>query len=157
VKKASEILAKILDEKSRTRGATYSSVFRAWSQMVGESLSEHSRIYEVAGGNLFVEVDHPGWMQMLLMKKNKILRSVKRNYPALDIRELRIKVNLRYAEVEETEPQNPEVGATVDPDSQEKIDKLLSSVGQDELKQRLKRLFLGSLDRERSGRGRHHG
>ena len=69
MKKAAEILARILEEKGREIGTTYSSVFGGWSWIVGESLAEHSRVYEVKNRNLFVEVDHPGWMQLLLMKK----------------------------------------------------------------------------------------
>ena len=59
MKKAAEILARMLDEKNRKLGQSYSSIFGSWSQIVGESLAEHTHIYEIDKGYLFVEVDHP--------------------------------------------------------------------------------------------------
>jgi hypothetical protein len=155
VKKAAEILARVLDEKNRKLGQTYSSIFGTWSQIVGESLAEHSRIYEIANRNLFIEVDHPGWMQLLFMKKPQILRAVKRKYPAIDVKDIRVKVNLSYSTTipEETGPavvQN-ESEYTADGEQREDVDRILSSVSQEELKQRLKRLFLKSLEKENSG------
>lgn len=151
MKKADEILAKILDEKNRNLGQSYSSVFGAWAQIVGDSLAEHSRIYEIRNRSLFVEVDHPGWMQLLLFKKQHILRSVKRKYPALDISNLRVKVNLSYpSEIPEethTRSQSRNIEGTADVQGKEELDRMLSTVSQDELRKRLKRLFMKTLER----------
>ena len=38
---------------------------------------------------VFVGVDHPGWMQMISMRKTRILSAIKRQYPSLEIRDLR--------------------------------------------------------------------
>lgn len=155
MKKADEILARVLDEKNRKLGQTYSSIFGTWSQIVGESLAEHSRIYEIANRYLFIEVDHPGWMQMLLMKKPKILGAVKRKYPAMDIKDIRVKVNLTYPNIitEEGESRADQNGSEykAEGEQREDLDRILSSVSQEELKQRLKRLFLKSLEKENSG------
>jgi hypothetical protein len=162
MKKADEILGRILDEKSRKLGERYSSVFGAWSQIVGGSLAEHSRIYEIANGNVFIEVDHPGWMQLLLMKKNQILRSVQRKYPSLNVRDLKIKVNLNYTTVMPNDASHnteSHAGGQVSPrnsdgsargEQGQQIDQMLSSVTQDDLRRRLKRLFLESIEREKS-------
>ena len=155
MKKAAEILARILDEKSRKLGKNYSSVFGTWSEIVGESLAEHSRIYEIANRNIFVEVDHPGWMQLLFIKKPQILRVVKRRYPAMDIKDIKVKVNLSYPATvpEEADPQAAHNGSErAEEGTQRKdLDRMLSSVHQEDLKKRLKRLFLKSLERENSG------
>ena len=157
MKKAAEILARILEEKSGKLGTTYSSVFGAWSQIVGESLAEHSRIYEVSNRNLFVEVDHPGWMQLLFMKKSQIIRYVKRKYPALDIRDLKVKVNLRYPSVirEDTESQKKKQkkDKAMSGDKVKEVDRIVSTVRSDELKKSLKRLFLRSIETERNMKG----
>jgi hypothetical protein len=157
VKKAADILARVLDEKNRKLGQTYSSIFGAWSQIVGESLAEHSRIYEIANRHLFIEVDHPGWMQLLLMKKTQIIRAVKRRYPDMEIKELRVKVNLNYStmiseEAESRVDQNEGEYKTAG-EQLEDLDRMLSSVSQEELKRRLRRLFLKSLEKENSDRG----
>ena len=153
MKKAADILARVLDEKNRKLAQTYSSIFRTWVQIVGDSLAEHSRIYEIANGYLYVEVDHPGWMQLLLMKKPQILRAVRHKVPAIDVKDIRVKVNLSYSDVLEAESsvdQN-EGECTTKGEHQEEIERILSSVSQVELKRRLKRLFLKSLENEKSG------
>jgi hypothetical protein len=157
VKKAAEILARMLDEKNRKLARTYSSIFGTWESIVGDSLAEHSRIYEIANGYLFVEVDHPGWMQLLLMKKPQILRAVKRKVKVLDVKDIRIKVNLRYSDEAPQEKGSPVDGGEREDkaagEQHEGIDQILSSVSQEELKRRLKRLFLKSLENEKSDRG----
>jgi predicted nucleic acid-binding Zn ribbon protein len=161
VKKAAEILGRVLDERSRKIGKAYSSIFGTWSEIVGQSLSEHSHIYEIVNGSLFVEVDHPGWMQLLFMKKQKILQTVKRRFPDMGVKDLRIKVNLSYANTEANLEQSGESSDgehTVDGEQSEDIDRLLSSVPHQDLRKRLKRLFLSSLEQESaeaqdSGRG----
>jgi predicted nucleic acid-binding Zn ribbon protein len=151
VKKASEILARILDEKGRETGTTYSSVFGGWSSMVGESLAEHSRVYEVRNRNLFVEVDHPGWMQLLLMKKPQILRSVKRKYAVLNIRDIKIKVNLTYQKMTHVDTKSDKGPQGSSTEELREVDRIVSPVRSDELKGHLKRLFLKSIEKERAG------
>lgn len=148
MKKAAEILARILDEKGRELGTTYSSVFGGWSWIVGESLAEHSRVYEVKNRNLFVEVDHPGWMQLLLMKKPQILRSVKRKYPALNIRDVKIKVNLTYQKTTHVDVKSEKEPKGTSIEQLREVDRIVSSVSSDELKGHLKRLFLKSIEKE---------
>jgi hypothetical protein len=155
LKKAAEILARLLDDKNKRLAQAYSSIFGSWEQIVGQSLGEHSRIYEIANKSLFIEVDHPGWMQLLLMKKTQILRTVKRKVPSLDVRDIRVKVNLSYSKTAPDSEESPidpnEGGYTVQEDQKEDVDRILSSVSQEELKRRLKRLFMKSLENENSG------
>jgi predicted nucleic acid-binding Zn ribbon protein len=150
VKKASEILARILDEKGRGTGATYSSIFGGWSSIVGESLAEHSRVYELRNRNLFVEVDHPGWMQLLLMKKPQILRTVKKKYAVLNIRDIKIKVNLTYQRTTHADTKSDKRPQGSGTEEVREVDRIISAVSSDELKGHLKRLFLKSIEKERA-------
>jgi len=150
VKKAAEILARILNEKGREIGTNHSSVFGGWSWIVGESLAEHSRVYEVKNRNLFVEVDHPGWMQLLLMKKPQILRSVKRKYSALNIRDVKIKVNLTYQKTTHADEKTEIEPQGTSNEQLREVDRIVSAVSSDELKGHLKRLFLKSIEKERT-------
>ena len=150
MKKAAEILARILEEKAQGIGATYSSVFGGWSWIAGESLAEHSRVYEVKNRNLFVEVDHPGWMQLLLMKKPQILRSLKRKYPILNIRDVKIKVNLTYQKTTPADAQPEKEPQGTSNEQVSEVDRIVSAVSSDELKGHLKRLFLKSIEKDRA-------
>jgi hypothetical protein len=155
LKKAADILARVLDDKNRKLAQTYSSIFGSWEQIVGQSLAEHSRIYEIINKSLFIEVDHPGWMQLLLMRKPQILRVVNRKFTSLDVKDIRIKVNLNYSNTMPEKGQAPIVPSegefVVKEDQRQDIDRILSSVNQEELKSRLKRLFLKSIENETSG------
>ena len=93
MKRASDILAKLLDENSRAKAQSYSSVFGGWRDLAGLSLADHSRVYEIRHGNLFVEVDHNGWMQILQLRKPRILNRLRTRYPELGIRDLKVRVN----------------------------------------------------------------
>ena len=154
MKKAADILARVLDDKNRKLAQSYSSIFGGWEQIVGLSLAEHSHIYEIINGSLFVEVDHPGWMQLLLMRKQQILGALKRKVPSLKVDEIRVKVNLSYsstvAKKGESQPDPEEGEYALQEDQRQDIDRVLSSVSQEELKRRLRKLFLKSLEKDSS-------
>jgi len=46
----------------------------------------HSRIRELERGVLFVEADHPGWIQILQTKQAELLVAIQRSCPKFDIR-----------------------------------------------------------------------
>lgn len=154
MKKAADILARVLDDKNRKLAQSYSSIFGGWEQIVGISLAEHSHIYEIDNRSLFIEVDHPGWMQLLLMRKQQILGALKRKVPSLKVDDIRVKVNLSYSntvpEKGESQPDTEEGECAVQEDQRQDIDRILSSVSQEELKRRLRKLFLKSLEKESS-------
>lgn len=156
VKKAADILSRILDERGRENAERYSSLFGGWSRIAGDSLAEHSSIYEIKNHNLFVEVDHPGWMQLLLMNKNRIVKAVRAKYPNLQIRDMKIKVNLAYKEnvsrgdVPGADTRKKSVSPSGKQSREaEKVDRIVSSVDSQELRQKLKRLFLRSIDKKK--------
>ncbi len=151
MKKAADVLKKVLDEKWRQNSSGYSSVFGGWPQIIGTSLAEHSQIYEISNRNLFVEVDHPGWMQMLLLKKRQVLQILKRKFPELGIQDLKIKVNPSYRSIIPVEQDQPEEAAeSGDPKIEvqlQELEEAVAEVRSEELKRRLKRLFFSSIKR----------
>jgi hypothetical protein len=163
MKRASDILAKLLDENSRAKAQSYSSVFGGWRDLAGLSLADHSRVYEIRHDNLFVEVDHNGWMQILQLRKPRILNRLRTRYPELGIRDLKVRVNPsmgpRPAETgesaRETGPAEPipAVPAVSPPggggDTDGEVDRVVSGVSQETLKRQLRKLFLSSLDYRR--------
>ena len=143
---AGEILKNLLDKKNSIKADRCSSLFRSWRDLVGVSPAEHSRVYDLRNKVLFVEVDHPGWMQTLHFNKNSILKQLEKNYPELEIHKISFKVNLKFS----SQPDE-RVVATADESSRDnkyyEIDRIVSAVKDDELKKRLKNLFVGSLKR----------
>ena len=151
MKKAGEILKKLLDEKGSKSAVLYSSLFRGWQDIAGISLAEHSRVYDFRNNDVLVEVDHPGWMQILHFRTRKILARLKRLYPELEINDLKIKVNFNFSAYQ----QHPEEEKGKKRDSDKKnsnleVDQIIAGVKEDELKKSLKRLFVHALERERA-------
>lgn len=141
---AGDILkALLIRNKLIEKGSNYSSLFKGWAGIVGPPLMDHSRIIDITNGNLLVEVDHPGWLQILHFKKRLFLKKLKGRYPELDIKDLHIKVNLSFS-VLQPDRKTPEKRKTENPE----IDSIVSQVKEDELKGLLKNLFVTALKRQ---------
>ena len=50
-----------------------------------EKLIWHSRVRDLDRGRLVIEVDHPGWGQLLQFKQRALLAAVQRRFPALQV------------------------------------------------------------------------
>ena len=90
MKKAQDILKSLLDNYSVQEGETYHSFFRSWTRIAGQDAASHSKVKDIRAGVVIVEVDHPGWIQMIQMKKNPILKKIQQLYPELGIKDLRL-------------------------------------------------------------------
>jgi hypothetical protein len=90
IKKAGDILEHLLGKEKAGEAGRYYSFFSRWDQIVGPELSGHSKPRDIEKGVLIVETDHPGWIQMFQMSKERILRKVREEYPELGIKNMRI-------------------------------------------------------------------
>ena len=125
------------------KGSNYSSLFKGWGGIVGPPLMDHSRIIDIKNAIMLIEVDHPGWLQILHFKKRLFLKKLKGRYPELDIKDLHIKVNLNFS-VLQPDRKNREKRKIENPE----IDSIVSHVKEDELKGLLKNLFVSALERQ---------
>ena len=64
IQSVGEILREFMRERGWLAGNPYAPLFDGWTGIVGEALSAHCTLVDVAEGALVVQVDHPGWMQM---------------------------------------------------------------------------------------------
>ncbi|MBN2049402.1 MAG: DUF721 domain-containing protein [Spirochaetales bacterium] len=90
IKKASDLVKTLFDGISIDHKEDYYSLFSGWERAAGLDIASHSKIRELTKGILIVAVDHPGWGQMIHLKKSSLLAVLKKQYPALNIRDLRI-------------------------------------------------------------------
>lgn len=63
-----------------------------WSRIVGADLAAHSRVLDVRNGAVVVGLDHPAWLQTMHFKQEKIVATIQRSYPSLDVRYLHMTV-----------------------------------------------------------------
>ncbi len=85
MKKAGDILGDFMRDLHLNMENGYSSIFKSWPNIAGEDMTSHSSVKDLDNGILLVEADHPGWIQLLQMRKKKILKNVQHHYPELDI------------------------------------------------------------------------
>ena len=89
MKKAGDILTSILGSPEAKQAENWSTFFRGWRAIVGDDIAAHTEVKDVKRGAVLVEVDHPGWFQMLQLKKTTALKKIKEHYPELEIRDIR--------------------------------------------------------------------
>lgn len=98
----SDIIVNIFDLVKSENTKKVINIYREWKKILkgiklkpvytnlkeGENLSDHSRIVDLKNGILFVEVDHPGWIEVLNIHKNYILIKMRRKFSKLDFKTL---------------------------------------------------------------------
>jgi predicted nucleic acid-binding Zn ribbon protein len=92
VKRVGDLLRQFLEMRGWASGDPYSPLFAGWKGVVGEPLAGHCRLTEVDDGVLIVDVDHPGWLQMLAMQKQAVLSAARRMAPGARIEGLRTRI-----------------------------------------------------------------
>jgi hypothetical protein len=91
--KISDFLERILPGASLTPQAhELVGLFQQWRWIAGERLSGHSVVKAFDKGNLIVDVDHPGWMNIFQMEENAVLERAKRKFPSLEIKRIRVRL-----------------------------------------------------------------
>lgn len=87
-----EILKAYFNDTQIDRADQYHSFFTSWKQLAGINIAAHTSPRDIRGSVLIVEADHPGWVQLLHMQKRTILRKIRREYPQLEVKDIRIVV-----------------------------------------------------------------
>ena len=95
MRKAGDILKSLMEKIGGEKGPMYIQtvqVFREWDRIVGEKIAAHSRIRDVENGFIIVDIDHPGWLQLLQLKEREVLNKIRRLYPELQVKGLKLYV-----------------------------------------------------------------
>jgi hypothetical protein len=89
MKRIRDVIPAIFDERflEKTRG--YSAFFSCWEDLMLKngiaSAAGHSWIKSAEKGLVWIEVDHPGWKQILQTKESKLLHDFKYRFPEMGI------------------------------------------------------------------------
>jgi hypothetical protein len=89
MKRVGDLLPAIFDEKfiEKTRG--YSTLFSCWEDLMLKNgiaaAAGHSWVKSVEKGLVWIEVDHPGWKQILQTKESKLLHDFRYRFPDMGI------------------------------------------------------------------------
>ena len=89
MKRAGDIFSALFDEKMMSKAKNSMAFFASWENIVEKngiaSAASHTWIKNLDKGLVLIEVDHPGWKQILQTKASKLLSDFHYRFPDLDI------------------------------------------------------------------------
>jgi hypothetical protein len=89
MKTAGDILSALFDERFIKKARGYSKFFDSWTDITAKNgiaaAGDHSQIKDLDRGVVLIEIDHPGWKQVLQTKQSKLLNDFRIRFPDLDI------------------------------------------------------------------------
>lgn len=89
MKRAGEVIAALFDKGIIEQAKSYSAFFSCWKDLTEKngiaSASDHSWIKTLERGLVWIEVDHPGWKQIIQTKESKLLHDFRYRFPEMDI------------------------------------------------------------------------
>ena len=91
-KSARELVAKLFSSVDSSAGRQYVALHQNWQSLVGIDLAAHSEPVDIRRDALVVELDHPGWMQMLQMQERRLVQRLRRDFPELAIKTLQMRL-----------------------------------------------------------------
>lgn len=91
-KRIGDLIHKILPGTLTPGTEELMSLNSRWTQLAGERLACHTKIFTLEKGHLVVDVDHPGWMQLFQLEQGRILKALQRQFPSLGIQKIRVRL-----------------------------------------------------------------
>jgi len=89
MRRVGDILTSVFDEDMAEKAEGYSVFFSCWKDLTEKNgipaAATHSWIKNVDNGLVWIEVDHPGWKQILQTKERKLLHDFRYRFPKMGI------------------------------------------------------------------------
>ena len=103
IKAISSVLGGVFDGLSSPDARQAGKVFAVWRKVLlgiksstnpneGANLAARSRVVDLKNGVLLVEADHPGWIELLQLRKNFILKGLSMFAPDMGVQTLAFRV-----------------------------------------------------------------
>jgi len=92
----------------------------------------HSRIIELERGVLYVEADHPGWIQILQTRQAELLLAIQRRCPKLDIRGIAFRLSKEPSQTGLKEPAEDRAADAAKAPAEDETNSKSRSVQRDE-------------------------
>ena len=86
--KAGDVLTKIFDRIATPETSAWASFCRNWPDIVGQELKDHLRPLREENGVLFLETEHPGWLQIVKFREKEVIERINQFLPGYKIGKL---------------------------------------------------------------------
>jgi len=159
MKRVGDLISAMFDEKFIEKTNGYSNLFSCWEDLMVKNgiaaAAGHSWIKSAEKGLVWIEVDHPGWKQILQTKESKLLHDFRYRFPNMGISGISIvlcKPGSRDARPQPPDGQAKAAAALEEGDSSavEIRDDKYSDIKDEALKQILVKLEKHIAEREKS-------
>jgi len=85
----SEAVKQLMENQLSPQQVVFDSIDTLWRQLLPAELAQHSRIAEISGGQLKVQVDSPSYMYELQLCSSGLLGELQQECPQVRIREIK--------------------------------------------------------------------
>ena len=89
MKRIGDIITSVFDESMMDKADGYSVFFSCWKDITEKNgipaAAAHSWIKSLDNGLVWIEVDHPGWKQIIQTKERKFLYDFRYRFPSMGI------------------------------------------------------------------------
>ena len=122
MKTAGNILSALFDEGFVKKAQGYSKFFDSWTDITAKNgiaaAAFHSRIKDLDRGIVLVEMDHPGWKQIIQTKQCKLLNDFRYRFPELEISGISLMLSRSPTPGEPNAEEETETETTNEPTAQ---------------------------------------
>lgn len=80
----------VLEKHHITLDNPYIALCRQWDSLLEVKAQGKSRVIDLKGTVLVIEVKHPAWGSVIEMRKNQIISDIRGKYPGLNIKNFKI-------------------------------------------------------------------
>jgi hypothetical protein len=113
IKAASDIVRSLFNEGDlASKAKAANEILGEWKNVAGDRLAAHTWISDIRDGVLWIEADHPGWIQMLSIQEYRILKKYQRIHPELKLRAISAFVGKRARDTASVSPARSQEGRT---------------------------------------------
>lgn len=120
------------------------SIWNAWKGIVGEPVSLHARPHAIRNRILFVEVSHSTWMQQLQFLKPTLLKKINDYLGEPLIEDIRFRIGKIPVAVTPSNKKEEEKEENLSPQTMDRIEQLLQTITDPEVRKGFKELFIKS-------------
>jgi len=87
---SSSVIVKLVLSRLKVVDSGEQGLVLHWSEIVGSTLANHVKVYEIKYNNLILVADHPAWNQKVEMSKKRLLHKINTRYPGLCIKNIQV-------------------------------------------------------------------
>jgi len=167
MKTAGNVLSAFFDEGFMKKAKSYSKLFDSWADITAKNgiaaAADHSRIKDLDRGILLVEMDHPGWKQILQTKQSNLLNDFCIRFPELEISAISLMLGksepqddipkdftcLTTSKRSGVDAQRKEEELSIEISTKNSVAKGVDEIKDDDFKEKLKKLGQTIADREK--------